>query len=317
MTAPPRRLIEAVARQCAATPHPALEALRSRLSERYGGNLQAVLYYGSCLRGGNPFDGLVDLYVIVDDYRAAYPGRWMALLNALLPPNVFYMEQKLPEGVLRAKYAVFSRNDLEKGCVRWFHSYVWARLAQPTGLLYARDEAAADGIHACLAQAVMTFSARVLPRLPSTFPAAELWERGLGLTYRAELRAEKGRRGKEIYQHYKHCFDNLAAIALAEFPGVRLDRTAGETVFTHPPPDRMADIGNRLAWRLRIIQGKCLSLARLLKAFFTFEGGLDYLIWKLERHSGTSIEVPPRVRRYPLIFIWGLMWRLYRQGVFR
>ena len=55
----------------------------------------------------------------------------------------------------------------------------------------------------------------------------------------------------------------------------------------------------------------------LLKALFTFEGGLDYIAWKLERHSGQAVEIPERVRRWPLIFIWGLFWRLYRRGVFR
>ncbi len=315
--APPPRLIEIIARQCAQTPDPALEVLRDSLQARYGDALQAILYYGSCLRGGNPFDGLVDLYVIVDDYRGAYPGRRMALLNALLPPNVFYMEEKLPQGTLRTKYAVLSRRDLDRGCSRWFHSYVWARFAQPTGLLYARDQATEDEIHTRLAQAVMTFMARVLPRLPATFTAADLWERGLGLTYRAELRVEKGQRSREIYRHYQTCFEDITACALASFPEIRQSREGGSTTFHQQPQDRISDLANRAGWRLRIIQGKFLSVARLLKAFFTFEGGLDYLIWKLERHSGTTIEVSPRVRRYPLIFIWGLMWRLYRQGVFR
>ncbi|MGW8311390.1 MAG: hypothetical protein ACWGNB_10050 [Thiogranum sp.] len=74
---------------------------------------------------------------------------------------------------------------------------------------------------------------------------------------------------------------------------------------------------NRIAWRLRTVQGKLLSLARLSKALFTFDGGLDYLAWKLERHSGQHIEVPDRVRRYPLLFVWVLVWDLYRRGVFR
>jgi len=56
---------------------------------------------------------------------------------------------------------------------------------------------------------------------------------------------------------------------------------------------------------------------RLLKSLATFRGGVDYIIWKLERHSGEKIKVSPRVRRYPVIFIWGLFWRLYRRGIFR
>jgi hypothetical protein len=29
------------------------------------------------------------------------------------------------------------------------------------------------------------------------------------------------------------------------------------------------------------------------------------------------VVVPDRVRRFPLLFMWGFFWRLYRQGVFR
>jgi hypothetical protein len=68
---------------------------------------------------------------------------------------------------------------------------------------------------------------------------------------------------------------------------------------------------------MRRVQGKLLSVARLLKALLTFEGGFDYIAWKLERHSGRPVVIPPRVRKYPLIFVWGLMWRLYREGILR
>ena len=75
--------------------------------------------------------------------------------------------------------------------------------------------------------------------------------------------------------------------------------------------------GNRAGWKIRAVQGKFLSLARLIKALFTFDGGLDYIAWKLERHSGVHIDIPEKVRRYPLIFVWGLFWDLYRRGIFR
>jgi hypothetical protein len=71
------------------------------------------------------------------------------------------------------------------------------------------------------------------------------------------------------------------------------------------------------AWLLRRIQGKALSILRLVKALFTFEGGLDYVVWKLERHSGQAIVVPDRVRRLPLIHMWGFFWQLYRRGIFK
>ena len=70
-------------------------------------------------------------------------------------------------------------------------------------------------------------------------------------------------------------------------------------------------------WPVRRVQGKMLSITRLVKALFTFEGGLDYIAWKLERHSGEKVVIPDRVRRAPLIFLWGFFWSLYRRGIFK
>ena len=44
-----------------------------------------------------------------------------------------------------------------------------------------------------------------------------------------------------------------------------------------------------------------------------------FVVYKLMAtlFGAETIEVPDRVRRYPLLFIWGLFWRLYRRGVFR
>ena len=60
-------------------------------------------------------------------------------------------------------------------------------------------------------------------------------------------------------------------------------------------------------------QGKLLSVLRLLKASFTFDGGLSYLTWKIERQSGVRVEVTPFMRRFPRLGGLGAMWRTWRQ----
>jgi hypothetical protein len=52
-----------------------------------------VLFYGSCLRE-KQLDGLMlDFYLIVSDYRAAYDKALAgARANRLIPPNVFPFE---------------------------------------------------------------------------------------------------------------------------------------------------------------------------------------------------------------------------------
>ena len=60
-----------------------------------------------------------------------------------------------------------------------------------------------------------------------------------------------------------------------------------------------------------------LSVLRLLKASFTFDGGVSYLVWKIERQSGVKVEITPFMRRFPRLGAIGAMWRTWRRGGFR
>jgi hypothetical protein len=68
---------------------------------------------------------------------------------------------------------------------------------------------------------------------------------------------------------------------------------------------------------VRSWQGKILSALRILKGALTFRGGLDYLLWKIERHSGVRVEAPQKLKRYPFLATCVILWRLYRQGAYR
>ena len=304
--------------QPAPSDSPALQALVDALLGRHGEAVNAILFYGSCLRSGDLFDGLVDLYLIVDDYTSFYARRTRALANWLLPPNVFYTEISVENRVVRAKYAVLSSADLCNGTSRrWFHSYLWGRFTQPTALAWCRDDAARQQVEAALASARRTFLERVLPRLPATGRVRDLWQRGLQLSYGAELRAESAGRSGELTDA---ALDYYAAATRETAGSLCYPLTlegSGTDMRYHATVPALSRWLSRPGWLLRSAQGKLLSVARLLKALFTFEGGLDYIAWKLERHSGQRVEIPPRVRRHPLIFVWGLFWRLYRRGVFR
>ena len=96
------------------------------LKARFESSLDAVLLYGSCLRSHEVGEGVADFYVVVDGYDKAYPEHYLRHLNAWLPPNVFYLEVSRQEQKFRAKYAVVSMADFERGTRQWFHPYLWA-----------------------------------------------------------------------------------------------------------------------------------------------------------------------------------------------
>ena len=295
-----------------------LLALRDSLLKRYGEAVDAMLFYGSCLRSGDALDGLVDLYLVVDDYGKAYRKPLPALFNRLLPPNVYYLELGVDGNRVRTKYAVISMRDLERGTSpSWFHSYLWGRFSQPCGLLYSRNGETGRRVRRALAQAVLTFLTRALPALPERLDTAAIWQQGLALSYRAELRAEKPERAIHLYQSWKDHYLAVTPLAMRELPfNVKREQRASRLLYAIQIP-RHTRMLNRLGWLLRRFQGKLLSILRLMKSTFTFQGGMDYIAWKLERHTGVPIEVTPKMRRHPLLYSWGLVWRLYRRGVFR
>ena len=311
-------LINTISRISDRTASPAVRALIDEIRQRHGEAAQGILFYGSCLRSGDDLDGLVDLYLLVDDYRAAFNSRLQAFLNALLPPNVYYLELKFEGQVVRTKYAVLTLADFQKGTsMRWFHSYLWGRFCQPTGLIYARDDAVAELILKCFGQAVLTFVRRVLPQADDEFTAQQLWSRGLTLSYRAELRSENPAKRARLYDAAPQYYEEITRLAVTAVAGpIEINDNAGKLQYR-----QKVSAGRRLAgrwaWKLRSWQGKLLSVMRLLKATLTFEGGVDYILWKIERHSGVTVEVEPRLKRRPLLAMCVLSWRLYRKGGFR
>ena len=135
-----------------------------------------------------------------------------------------------------------------------------------------------DQVLAALACAVMRFVSQTLPQMDATFSARDLWLRGLALSYRSELRTEDPERAAErLFDANPAYYRALTRLALEALP---LKVNANEDSETDCYPVELPGTARRLnvwGWRARLLQGKVLSLLRLLKGFFTFEGGIDYI----------------------------------------
>jgi hypothetical protein len=293
-------------------------ALLDAIRQRHGRAVDAVLFYGSCLRRGDPMaaeDPVFDFYVLVDDYRHLYEGWLAALANAVLPPNVFYMEMPWRDRTLRAKYAVIAlRRFCREMSLRAAHSYFWARFAQPVRLVYARNENKRAVVVDALVEAISTLATHTVGLLGDSFSPGELWMRAFRETYGAELRAERSDRADTVYRADRERYDRLAAMALQVAGLDARIGVDGRLAVVLPPQARRRAVWS---WRYRRVLGKLLSVLRLVKAAFTFDGGVDYILWKIERHSGVQAKPTPWQRRHPLLAAPGLAWRLYRRGAFR
>lgn len=296
----------------------ALNALLDALEAQYNQSVLGIIVYGSCLRSGDIFDGLLDVYLLCSRYRDAYGAGALAAGNRLLPPNVFYAQQETAGRMLRSKVSVLSLKDFRRACSPGhFESYFWGRFAQPVALPRVRDDSVRRGIATALRDASRTLLKRSLPALPPSGCISDLWVEALQLSYATELRTERPGRTRELVLA-SETFYLEAARRAAEDPSLQLvlDFSVSPPIYHSSASLRRRGL-SRLAWALRRTSGKLRSIARLVKALFTFGNGLDYIAWKLERHSGEPIIIPPRVRRWPLLYSWGFFWRLYRRGIFR
>lgn len=283
------KLRELVAEELSLPADPRVTAVARAIAAKHGRASRAVLFYGSCLRE-KQLDGLMlDFYLIVSSYRAAYDKRWLAAANRLIPPNVFYFEH---DG-LAAKYAVLSEGDFYRlNGPETSSVTVWARFAQPSRLVWSADKAARERVIEAVSRAAPTLLAAA-GRREGEKPL-DWWRRAFSLTYSAELRAERVGRHASVVDSDRQRFIRFAGPAAA-------------AIEREP----------KASWRWRRIEGKALSVLRLAKASATFAGGADYIAWKINRHAGTEIRLKPWQQRHPLLAAITLLPRLIRSGAVR
>ncbi|MGE0683640.1 MAG: hypothetical protein AB7P69_22420 [Candidatus Binatia bacterium] len=285
------------------------------IRRHHGDAVAAILFYGSCLRG-NTLDGVLDFYVLVDSYRAAYASPFLTVLNTALPPNVFYLEVQDDRQTLRAKYAVISRADFQHAAtLRSVHAIVWGRFCQPFILTYTRDEQARATVIQAATEAVLTLVTRTVALLLSShdawlFQPESLWQRGFQETYRSELRPEHPATVRNLYEAAAERYDQVARTALhvLEQRGVmHLSQEGQQLVVTM---EEQSQRRLRNAWRWRVPLAKVFYAFRLLKSACTFGDWLPYALWKLSRHTGVQVELTERQRRHPLLWGWPVIFKL-------
>ncbi len=252
----------------------------------------SIINYGSTLRAAPTQDTLIDYYVVVADQRDLAASAILQMVGALIPPNVYFMETQFGGNLYRSKYAVVTLDTLRRQVSSGTgNPYFWARFAQPSVMVYARDDNIRQQVFGIVAQAMTTAYGYAMSLSP-TGDAIMQWQALFSETYKTELRPEGPGRASAIVEsdtrYYKHVSELLKDVP-------RLTQS----------------------WPLARLWGKVLTVCRLSKAAFTFAGGVDYVVWKIQRHSGERIELTPRQRRHPLLTGICLLPRLLFRGTVR
>lgn len=304
-------LTQLVADELAVPALPQVQQFAAHIAAQYPGAARAVLFYGSCLRSEQLEGQMLDFYLIVSDYEAAYGRGWLAKWNRRLPPNVFPFQH---EGLM-AKVAVLSESD--------FHDLnrpaasavsVWARFAQPSRLVWVADDAARTAAALAISGAAPTLLNAALAFVEREVDVLDLWQSGFRMTYDAELRAERNDRPASVVDFDPERYNRFGQAALRH-TAIANELRGDKVHILDDPQGRI--IQERRRWPALRRRGKLLTVARLAKAAFTYAGGIDYLAWKINRHAGTQIEIKPWQRKWPLVAAMFMVPKLLAKGAVR
>ena len=268
-----------------------LHAMAVFLQQKHEGTV-AILAYGSCLRGVPASDTLMDFYVLTENLADVSPNLISRLACAMVPPNVYYAETKFGEQNLRAKYALLPLPLFARWMTRKTgNPYFWARFSQPSALVYVRDDETQRQTVASISDALRTSFANA-KALTNDQDSLAIWTAGFNATYQSEFRSEQTIRSAQIVSAEPDYYMEAAKFLASEIP-------------VHANQN------------LRRIAGKFWSVLRLIKAAFTFQGGADYIVWKIERHSGERIILSQWQRKHPVIAGLTLLPKMLHKGAVR
>jgi len=229
----------------------------------------------------------------------------------VLTPSVSSLELPSPEGApVRAKCAVVSLADLrrEASAQRRDH-FILGRLFQPVTILHA-DETERKAILDALVAACRLTADWVRPWLPERFTVDEYCRTLLRVSYGAEIRPEPvERRLETLWAAQRERMLPAYTVLLRDLAreGELVESSAGHYALARGPGAReRRRLAAYFAW------SRVRATTRWAKHVVTFEGWLDYILRKAERHTGQEIVLTPRERRLPLVFLWPRLFRYLR-----
>jgi hypothetical protein len=321
-------LREAVAVQAlSAEPDEALAAAMQALGAAAGDTLLAVVFFGSRRTGArstNAFSAY-DLLALVRSYRPFYEalrtaglsGKSPALLAAVsrcLPPT--QISVRFPDQELHAKISVMELAAFRRETSPRRHDhFTIGRLFQPARVVLACSaEARAVALDALVSAHAETWR-WVRPWLPESFDAEAYGRTALEVSMSWEIRPEPAGRAAALWAAQREAQLPVFAALLAELErrGELRRAEGGAAVSSRFVPVGQPSAAAVLRLRAYFALSMARATARWLKHVASFEGWLDYIVRKASRHSGQAIELTPRERRWPLVFLWGRALRYLRQ----
>jgi hypothetical protein len=298
-------------------------AAASEIARLGGGAVLGIVFFGSRRSGAARSDSFSahDFFVVVRAYLPFYKAlhargaihrgpTLMAWVSRILPPSQISLRLEGEGGQpFHAKCSVIDLQRFERETSpRRRDHFCIGRLFQPSDVVYAADPAVDGALVDALARAHVETYRWVRPWLEAPFEAEGYCLTLLRVSLSQEIRPEPEGRAQALFAAQREellpVYDLLLTELAAE--GELVTRPGGFALA------RPVGLGERLRLRVYFARSLVRATVRWLKHVVTFEGWLDYIVRKVRRHAGTDIELSPRERRLPLLFLWPRLFRYFR-----
>jgi len=287
-----------------------IELFLSWFKKRFGRNLQAVIFFGSCLsektRSPTSFK---DFIVVVEKYRRTGLNPFAWLSHWLLPPDLFHLELAEDERKSECKYYLISSSQLAQAVGEGAKDlYLMGRLSKRIALIYFRGEQERELILSVQAKAIQRASELALALLEE-FDLEGFIKAVLRLSYLAETRLEDERKVESLYQAHLEFYQRVYGAvleSLIERGWVEREEEGKFKVSSSPL--------TRSELEEFLIKSRKRFKARWPKMILTVDNWLEQLLGKLERTYGIKLEIPAWERPIILITGWRHYFRFKREG---
>ena len=268
---------------------------------KHGDTIVGIFFYGSRLAEGARAKGsLYDFFVVYDDPRF-HKTAGQRILNGVLPPNVYTeLFDRFATKVSTVSLARFQR-EMSPAAADIYHQ---GRFGKRVALVFARDANAEDALLATWLAGMRALVRRTLDLMPASFTFDEFLLEVLTISYRGEVRAESADKVVRLLEAERPFYEEVYGRLLEERVGVA-------------PYRQTVSMWRRFLTRRFLARSRRRMFCRWPKMILTVRNWLDVLLAKLERTKGIVLPLTPLQRRFPLIFGWGHLWRVWRRGLLK
>lgn len=289
------------------------DELAAFLASACGDTTVALVHYGSHAQHSDARpESAHDFFVIVDRYRDAYRSlvahgvarfrpRIATALNYVLAPNVIRVTVPGVTPALEAKCAVYSWSDFRLAASRHAKDhFALGRLFQHVQLAWTRDQGSRERTIDVLVGARIATFTWGKAYLPRQFDVDAYCRTLLETSFAAEIRPEGNERVDMLLAAQRETLIPVYSVLLDQYVQQRILARDGKVYTIIEPVGKWAKFRAAMYFRRSEIR----ATVRWLKYVALYDDWLEYILKKIARRSGISVELTERERRWPLIFLW-------------